>query len=227
MNRHQRPSSLVITITVVGLVGLGSLKQPTQPNNIYVSTQTSNLNGQPEPPPAAALSKLKPQTYLFNPQPAFAQSVSPRDVWRQVYKQLPDLPLENQYVDKETGKVDSENTLANRLIGYHIYVKGRAPNYRLDWKLTLADYLGANELILEEVYPGFENLRSNPLIGDRTTIERLSRQQRDALVQTLVNIFNPNYSTPAKTPPQPSTAPSPNTTNSPQPRPGDAQLLMP
>lgn len=215
MNRHQRTLSLVVTVTVVGLVVLVNPKQPSQPNNIYVSTQTS---------------KFKPQNYLFSFQPAFAQSVSPRDVWRQVYKQLPDLPLENQYVNKETKKVDSDNTLANRLIGYHIYVKGRAPNYRLDWKLTLADYLGANELISEEVYPGFETLRSNPITGDRAAIERLSRRQRDALVQTLVSIFNPNYSAPAKTPPQPSTAPSPDspdTRNSPQPRPGDAQLLKP
>lgn len=216
MNRHKRTLSLVVTVAVVGLVILVSPKQPAQPNDIYVSTQTSNL---------------KPQNYLFNLQPAFAQSVSPRDVWRQVYKQLPDLPLENQYVNKETGKVDSDNTLANRIIGYHIYVKGRAPIYRLDWKLTLADYLGANELMQEEVYPGFETLRSNPITGDRAAIERLSRQQRDALVQTLVSIFNPNYSAPAaKTPPQPSTAPSPDspdTRNSPQPRSGDAQLLMP
>ncbi len=214
MNRRKRALSLVVTVAVVGLVVLVNPKQPTQPNNIYgLSTQNS---------------KLKTQNYLFSLQAAFAQSISPRDVWRQVYKQLPDLPLENQYVNKETGEVDSDNTLANRLIAYHIYGKGRTPNYRLDWKLTLADYLGANELILEEVYPGFKTLRSNPITGDRAAIERLNRQQRDALVQTLVSIFNPNYSAPAvKTPPQPSPAPSPDTTNSPQPRPKDAQLLMP
>jgi len=169
------------------------------------------------------------QLSLFNLQPVFAQGVRPRDIWRQVYEQLPDLPLENEYVDKETGKVDSDNTLVTRLIGYHIYVKGRPPNYRLDWKLTLADYLGANELMQEEVYPGYRTLRENPIEGDRAAIERLNRQQRDALVQTLVSIFNPNYLAPAsKTPSQPSTAPSPSARpNSPQPRPGDAQLLMP
>ncbi len=168
------------------------------------------------------------QLSLFNPQTAFAQSASPRDIWRQVYEQLPNLPLENKYVNKETGKVDAENTLVNRLIGYHVYVKGRTPNYRLDWKLTLADYLGANELIQEDVYPGNETLRENPIAGDRAVIESLNRQQRDALVQTLVNIFNPSSPTPAKTPAQPSTTPSPAAIpNSRQPRPGDARLLMP
>lgn len=143
-------------------------------------------------------------------QPAFAQSYRLRDVWQQVYKQLPDLPLENQYIDKETRKVDPDNTLVNRLVSYHIYVKGRAPIYRLDWKLTLADYLGANEIMQEETYPGYETLRESPLEGDRTAIERLNRRQRNALVQTLVNIFNSNSSDPASpTPPQPSAAPSP------------------
>lgn len=207
MDRHKRISILVLTaLTVVSLVVLGSLKEPVQPNNIYgLLTQNSNLNGQPElPPKTAALSKLKTQNYLFSPQSAFAQGLGPRDNWRQVYEQLPDLPLENQYIDKETGKVNADSTLVNRLIGYHVYVKGRAPNYRLDWKLTLADYLGANELMLEEVYPGYKTFRENPIVGDRAAIERLSRQQRDALVQTLVSIFDPNYQTPAS-----STAPSP------------------
>lgn len=145
---------------------------------------------------------------LFNSQPAFAQ-IRLSDIGQRVYKQLPYLPLENQYVNKETRKIDSDNTLVNRLISYHAYVKGRAPNYRLDWKLTLADYLGANEIMQEGLYPGYETLRENPLEGDRAAIKRLNRQQRDALVQTLVNIFNPNYSTPAsKTPPQPTTTPS-------------------
>lgn len=149
-------------------------------------------------------------------QPAFAQSYRLRDVQQQVYKQLPDLALENQYIDKETRKVDVDNTLANRLISYHIYVKGRAPIYRLDWKLTLADYLGANEIMQEETYPGYETLQESPLEGDRTAIERLNRQQRNALVQTLVNIFNSNSSDPASKTPQPSAAPSPvNQPNSP------------
>lgn len=176
---------------------------------------------------------------LFIPQPAEAQRVAPDGAQsvrlgeggQQVYRQLPYLPLENQYVNKETRQVDSNNNLVNRLIRYHVYVKRRPPNYRLDWKLTLADYLGANELMEETLYPGSDTLRQNPLKGDRAAIRRLKREQRDALVQTLVNIFNPNSparSAPAlNASPQPSTAPSPAATPSQQPRPGDAQLLMP
>ena len=139
------------------------------------------------------------QPDLFSPEPAFgqgipqeyiSQSVGRGDVWQQVYKQLPSLPKENQYINKETGKVAPENTLVSRLIRYHVYVKGRPVNYRLDWKLTLADYLGVNEVMEESRYPGHDTLRSNPIDGDRTAINRLNRAERDALVQTLVKIFN-------------------------------------
>jgi hypothetical protein len=100
--------------------------------------------------------------------PAIAQqppAADTRDAWKPVYKQLPNLPLENKYVSRESGKVSPDNTLVSRLIEYHIYVKGRAPNYRLDWKLTLADYLGANELIQDTTYPGAKTLRQNPIEG--------------------------------------------------------------
>lgn len=154
-------------------------------------------------------------------QPAIAQSVRISDVWQQVYQQLPDLPLENQYISRQTGKVAPENTLVWRLISYHTYVKGRPPNYRLDWKLTLADYLGANEWIQEESYPGNDTLRQNPLEGDRTAIERLNRDQRNALVQVLVNVFSgdSDTATPA--------TPSPETQQELPPQPGGARLLMP
>ena len=165
-------------------------------------------------------------------QPAFAQLARPQDGWRQVYQSLPDFPRENQYVSKETGKVDPNNTLAARLIRYHLYVKSRPPNYRLDWKLTLADYLGANEYLVESVYPGYDSLRNNPMEGDRAAIKGLNRAGRDALVNVLVRIFNPNYGeTPAPTsPPTPtrSAAPAPNPRGIPKlPQPGDAQLLKP
>lgn len=168
------------------------------------------------------------QPSLFSPQPAFAQSATQGDVSQQVYQHLPDLPLENQYLNKETGKIAPNNTLVNRLLRYHIYLKGRPANYRLDWKLTLADYLGANEIMEEAVYPGYDTLQKNPMEGDRAAIGRLNRAGRDALVQTLVSIFNSSYpatSDPASNAsPQPSTAPRP---ISPPPRPGDAQMLMP
>ena len=130
-------------------------------------------------------------------QASSSQSPSDSDVWQKVYKQLPYLPLENRYINKQTRQVDLENSLVNRLIRYHVRIKKRSPNYRLDWKLTLADYLDANELIEETLYPGYDTLQQNPIQGDRAAIKRLNRKQRDALVQTLVQIFAPNYSTTA------------------------------
>lgn len=129
---------------------------------------------------------------LFVAQPVIAQSFPVEGVWQQVYQQLPDLPKENQYVSKITGKVATDNTLVSRLVRYHVYVKGRPPVYRLDWKLTLADYLVANEVMEDSQYPGSDTLRTNPIEGDRAAIKRFSRRQRAALVQTLVDIFNSN-----------------------------------
>ncbi|MBD2772430.1 hypothetical protein ICL16_10160 [Iningainema sp. BLCCT55] len=129
---------------------------------------------------------------LITTQPALAQRVDINNVWQKVYQQIPDLPKENNYLSKETGKVAENNTLVSRLIRYHYYVKGRALNYRLDWKLTLADYLGANEIMYDYNYPGNDVLRKNPFEGDRTVISKLNRRQRDALVQALVNVFNPD-----------------------------------
>jgi hypothetical protein len=130
-------------------------------------------------------------TSLFDIQPAIAQQrVSPGDVWQKVYEQLPDFPRENRYISKDTGKIAENNTLVSRLIQYHIYVKERAPNFRLDWKLTLADYLGANEIMYDTSYPGNDSLKQNPLESDRAAIKSLNRRQRDALVQVLVNVFN-------------------------------------
>ncbi len=167
-------------------------------------------------------------------QPAAAQFSVAKDAWRQVYQRLPNLPLENQYVSKETGKVDENNTLIGRLIRYHVFLKNRPPMYRLDWKLTLADYLDANEYLVEAQYPGAKDLRDNPMEGDRKAIEKLTRAQRDALVNVLVSIFKtnsaqapaptsrerPSASPPPPTPANPSATPS-------RPKPGDAQLLKP
>lgn len=171
-------------------------------------------------------------------QPAAAQFAVPDNAAARVYERLPNLPLENQYVNKETGKVDERNTLVNRLMRYHISVKLRPPMYRLDWKLTLADYLGANEPLweVEAQYPGASNLQQNPMESDRKAIESLTRAQREALVDTLVSIFNPNATrTPVATPsssPAPSNSRSsptaPNSSTNPSlPQPGDANLLLP
>ena len=127
---------------------------------------------------------------LFGAQPAVAQQrVVIGDVWQKIYQQLPDLPKENTYKAKEGGKVATDNTLVGRIIRYHIYTKGRAPNFRLDWKLTLADYLDANEIMYDYSYPGKDNLTTNPFDGDRAAVKKLSRSQRAALVQALTNAF--------------------------------------
>ncbi|KHG42416.1 MAG: hypothetical protein HEQ20_14510 [Aphanizomenon flos-aquae KM1D3_PB] len=130
-------------------------------------------------------------TNLLHIAPAAAQIFTPSDVWQKVYQQIPDFPQENQYVSKVTGKIVATDTLASRLIRYHIYNKGRSPIYRLDWKLTLADYLDANETIYVDSYPGNDILTQNPLVGDRMVISKLTRRQRNNLVQVLVNIFSP------------------------------------
>lgn len=162
-------------------------------------------------------------------QPSHAQTTETQELQR-VYEQLPFLPLENKYVNKETGKVAKDNTLVSRLLQYHVYVKGRAPNYRLDWKLTLSDYLGANELISETAYPGHDTLKTNPLESDRQAITKLSRKQRNDLIQTLVSLFaknNQGSPNSANNTPERAIAPSP----SPAPdvplqsRPGDAERL--
>lgn len=154
-------------------------------------------------------------------------------VWKLVYQRLPDLPLENQYVNKETRQVESENTLIGRLIRYHVFVKGRSAWLRFDWKLTLADYLGVNEPIVETTYPSGGTLRENPYEGDIAAIRRLTRAQRAALIATLVGAFAPQVARPAEsTPivtPQPSPAPTPTqpAIAPPSRGPGAAQLLKP
>ena len=162
-------------------------------------------------------------------QPATAQFSIPPEAGQQVYERLPNVPLENQYVSKETGEVDSNNTLVSRLIRYHIYSKSRPPYYRLDWKLTMADYLGAHEYLVESKYPSSNTLKENPMERDQAAIQKLTRAQRDALIDVLVSIFNPNRPTAPE--PSPSASPPPQTPNptaTPSlPQPGDARLLLP
>lgn len=121
---------------------------------------------------------------------AIAQIIRSDDAWKKVYEQLPDFPKENQYINKETKKVAEDDTLVGRLIRYHLYVKGRIPFYRLDWKLTLADYLEINGRMNEDNYPSGNKLNKNPLEGDVAAIQKLNRAQRNALVQALVNAFS-------------------------------------
>jgi hypothetical protein len=159
--------------------------------------------------------------------PTPAQSVRVRDIGPLVYQQLPELPPANQYIDRETQQVDASNTFVGRLIGYHLYTKNRPIALRLDWKHTIADYLGANEVIDPERYPTQKRLQTNPLEGDRAIVQKLTRAQRDRLIQVLVTTLG----TPAPTPPIAPTAP-PTPTNPVRPlpprtapQPGGADLL--
>lgn len=161
-------------------------------------------------------------------QQSAPQQLRVQDAWKFVYEKLPDLPIENNYISKETGKVDPNNTLVGRLIRYHVFVKGRPPNYRFDWKLSLADYLGATpDYLVEGVYPGKDVLRENPMERDRAAIQSLNRKQRDALVQALVDVFTEDSGpggTPARGEKPKGRQTSPEI---PQPQPGDAKLLTP
>lgn len=170
---------------------------------------------------------------LGSDRPAlFAQTLQTvRDAER-AYEILPDFPKENQYISRDSGEVEPKNTLLARLIYYHIYLKNRPPQYRFDWKLTLADYLGANETILSERYSGARTLRDNPLKEDIAIIDRLTRQQREELIQTLVRVFDPNIDDFGSSSPTTNNGESQSDSNDSSdrdgdfPEPGDAQLLL-
>ncbi len=171
------------------------------------------------------ISVLTLSPALLHLTPSAAQSVRFQDAWKKVYEQIPDLPLENQYINRETKKVDLNNTLVSRMIRYHQYVKGRPVNYRLDWKMTLGDYLGINEPMIDSDYPGSNNLRKNPIDNDRAIIKHLTLKQRNTLVQAFVNLFSPTVSKPISLP---ISRPQPAITIPDRPvQPGSAQLLKP
>ena len=158
---------------------------------------------------------------------AVAQFFIPPEISKLVYQRLPDLPQENQYISKESGEVAANNTLVNRLIRYHVYGKKRLPNYRFDWKLTMADYLGAYDYLVASQYPvEYLNRKSDErgYRSDRT----INSCRTDALVSVLVSIFNPwhrkllhqsraqNHHLPHHHLPQPPIPTSPATTSNPR-----------
>ncbi|NEO25452.1 MAG: hypothetical protein F6K03_00780 [Kamptonema sp. SIO4C4] len=167
--------------------------------------------------------------------PVFAQRyVRPADAATRVYELLPDFPKANNYRLQETGEVDEESTLISRLIAYHLYVKNRPPIFRFDWKLTLSDYMGFHERVSPNTYPDHLNLQENPLERDREIIDSLTRQERNELIATLIQVFNPDAAAASQeqppNSPQPTetrpTSPSPPPVTQPrEPQPGDAELL--
>ncbi len=198
-------------------VGIGSTQ--TAP----VRAQASDLSPEPieatEPPPDYA--------------PVSMPRVKMQDAWQQVYRRLPKFPMENSYISRENRKPAVDNTLVGRLIRYHVFVKGRPVASRLDWKLTLADYLGVNEFIQEETYPSGESLTENPMQRDVKVMQSLNLSQRDALVRAIVTVFAPppppptgtrrsTRTAPTVTPPAKPPAPTVTPTKT---QPGAADLL--
>ncbi len=155
----------------------------------------------------ASGSMLFPQHY----QSALAQFPDPERFAPLVYEKLPNFPLENQYRFREKKGIDTDNTLVKRLIQYHQLNRGRSPEFRLDWKLTLADYLGVNDFVEEASYPGRRFVKPNPYESDVKIIQELSRVERDQLIQALVDVF-----TPEQTATQPSKPPSQQLQTSPE-----------
>lgn len=172
-------------------------------------------------------------------QPAIAQRINPKIAADAVYSQLPELPKENQYQRKKGNKPATNSTLVSRFIQYHTLVKGRSPQYRFDWKITLADYLGLYENLREEQYPGHAFLKESAMEGDRKLIRQLTRKQRLALTQILSDLYasqapqqqaapsaeksQPESAKPANPEPEPITRPK----IIPLPSSGSADLLRP
>ena len=121
-------------------------------------------------------------------QPTPIRRVDPAALSARVYEQMPALPLENQYVSSSTGRVAQDNTLASRIIRYHLYSQKRPTNFRFDWKLTMADYLGAFERMSADNYADY-GLRENPMEADIAVVRGLSREERDRLTNTLYEVF--------------------------------------
>lgn len=154
-----------------------------------------------------------------------AQNLRPEAVAPEVYRLLPDFPKENHYLRQDTNTRDEDNTLVNRFISYHQFVKRRPLVFRFDWKLTLADYLGVNEKILAQGYPGHNTLTTNPLESDLAAIQALNLRQRNQLVEVLMEIYRPQVE--EENPSTEETTPSPASPSLPLPQPGDAELLQP
>ncbi len=155
-------------------------------------------------------------------------------VSEQIYQLLPQIPIENNYIGKESQDRATQNTFITRLVRYHQYQKARPTVFRLDWKLTLADYLGKNEAINEQRYPGFSTLTENPMEKDKQIIKNLTRKQRNDLVNALVSIYNPDYkleenssTTKSPTDEDSSTTQNDSPASFELPTPGKADLLLP
>jgi hypothetical protein len=123
---------------------------------------------------------------LISASTATAQVVRTSEIAQKIHTELPEIPIENQYFSRKLNKIDPNNTLISRVLRYHSYVKGRPVYVRLDWKLTLADYLDANDIMDSATYPSQDVLTVNPMEGDRAAINKLPRETRNRLIDRLM-----------------------------------------
>jgi hypothetical protein len=114
--------------------------------------------------------------------------VDPVAIATQIYQTHPNLPQENTY-RRPNGTLATDDTLISRLIRYHLYTKDRPTNLYLDWKLTLADYLGAFDSISPDTYPSATTLTTNPLPSDILALGQLTWPERQSIVQSLAETF--------------------------------------
>jgi hypothetical protein len=215
MKRQSRSSKAIRrNVLIVGLALVLSASVAPEPSGAIFAVQVGGSPAIAQTPPNRQLRYLRT-----------------RDIAPRVYERLPNLPRENAYERQASSDSGVDHTLVYRLIQYHLEVKQRLPIYRLDWKLTLADYLGANERMDRATYPGASTLETNPLAGDREAIRNMTRSQRNDLVQTLVDLYTvsaletdaDSFSNPAveRSSPRPTVSPAPITS------PGAAELLLP
>lgn len=205
LNQKQNLMSRILSFFVLALLGLGLVfLLGTNPHSSAIAQNPPNVSN--------------------------TSSIRAEGAAAIVYQQLPHLPKENEYRRKETGEIDPEHTLISRFIRYNQDLKKQTNRYRFDWKLTLADYLGANETIDPQTYPGSVTLTTNPFETDVKAIQALNRRQRQELVDLLAFIYKPQVTEkPAKTKisPTPQDTPKDESGKPSLAKPGDAQLLMP
>ncbi|WP_338442055.1 hypothetical protein VZG28_02835 [Synechococcus elongatus IITB4] len=129
----------------------------------------------------------------------------PEEIGQLVYEKLPNLERANTYRGVRSGELRPTDTLVSRLIRFHQQNRNRRLASRLDWKITMADLLGVNGVLRPEDYPGFETLSPNPLQSDLQAIAKLTRAERDRLIDAILAVV-PRPQT-AAVPPEETLAP--------------------
>lgn len=136
----------------------------------------------------------------------------PEEIGQRVYEQLPNLERANGYRGTRSGELRPTDTLVARLIRFHQQLRNRRLASRLDWKITMADLLGVNGVLRPEDYPGFETLTPNPLQSDLQAIAKLTRADRDRLIDAILAVVprpQTAVASPEEAPETPAVRPAP------------------